>query len=218
MTTLFMVCAIVGGAVLAFQLAMMLIGLGGEALDFDVPDDMDGAMSADLDVDVDVDVDVDAVDAGDITDVDHPHPVASFRVLSFRTVVAALTFFGLGGLLGESTGYPAPVTLAVAAIFGFGAMYGVYWLFRGVRKLQAEGTAKIQRAVGRPATVYVPIPANKSGTGKIQCNLQNRTMEYLAVTPGDRLATGAKVMVTGIITLDTVEVEPAPESERSEHV
>jgi hypothetical protein len=208
----FLACATVGGTVLAFQVVTMMIGFSAEAGDLDMPDDLDGAFDADVGMDVDVDV-------GDsIADAHHPSPMSAFRVLSFRTVVAAMTFFGLTGLAADSAGYETPIVLGVAVAAGVAAMYLVYWMMRGMRKLQAEGTAKIGRTMGRPATVYVPIPADKAGTGKIQINLQNRTMEYLAMTPGDRLATGAKVVVTRVITSDTVEVESAPEPERSSDV
>lgn len=229
MWILFLICAVVGGTVLFFQLALMLIGFGGEALDMDVPDDVDVDMDLDVDVgmdmdvdadvgmDVDADVDLDAADAID-ADADHLAPALGFRVLTFRTVVAALTFFGLAGMAGLEAGYSPPIVLALAILAGGGAMYLVYWLFSLIKKLQSEGTVKIRNAVGAPATVYVPIPPNKSGAGKIQCNLQNRTMEYLAMTPGDRLSTGAKVVVTGVITSNTLEVEPIPETERSDDV
>ncbi|MFH1264107.1 MAG: hypothetical protein ABIK89_00155 [Planctomycetota bacterium] len=203
MWTLFLICAVIGGTVLFFQLALLLIGFGGEALDMDVPDD--------LDVDLDVDVDVDVAD--DIGEVDHAHTVAAFKVLSFRTIIAALTFFGLGGMTAQAAEFPTLWVLVVAVASGGAAMYAVYWLFQGIQKLQADGTVRVAGAVGKAGTVYTPIPGNGSGTGKIQLNLQNRTMEYLAMTSGDRLVTGAKVVVTGVITSDTLEVEPVPETE-----
>ena len=209
MTTLFMVCAVIGGTVLFLQVALMLFGFAGDGADMD----------ADIDVDVDIDTDFDADAAGDdIGEIDHAGTVSAFRVLSFRTVVAALTFFGLGGLAAQSHGLPPLWVLAVAAAAGAGALYVVYWMFRAMRKVQASGTVRISRAVGRAGTVYVPIPENNAGAGKIQLNLQNRTMEYLAMTSGERLSTGAKVVVTGIVTADTLEVEPVPEPERHDHV
>jgi hypothetical protein len=72
--------------------------------------------------------------------------------------------------------------------------------------------------VGKHGTVYVTIPADESGAGKIQLNLQNRTMEYLAMTSGHALSPGAKVVVTDVITADTVQVEPVLEAvERNDH-
>lgn len=230
MWTFFFICAVIGGTILFLQLALMMTGLAGEALDVDMPGDVDADVDVDMDMDVDMDVDADVdmdadmdVDADVDADVDvdaadaaHTSTMMGFRVLTFRTAVAALTFFGLGGMAGEAAGYPPFVVLAGAILAGGAAMYVVYWLFRLIRKLQSEGTVRIRNALGRPATVYVPIPANKSGTGKIQFSLQNRTMEYLAMTSGDRLSTGAKVVVTGVITSDTLEVEPVSHLERSD--
>jgi hypothetical protein len=109
------------------------------------------------------------------------------------------------------------MVLFMATAAGLGAMCLVYWVMKAMRKLRAEGTVRIHRAVGRPATVYLRIPPHRSGTGKIHLSLQNRTMEYLALTRGEALPTGAKVVVTDIVTSDTVEVESAPESERNDH-
>jgi len=216
MWTFFFICAVIGGTILFLQLALMMTGLAGEALDVDMPGDVDADVDVDMDMDVDMDADVDVDDAADAADAAHPSPMLGFRVLTFRTAVAALTFFGLGGMAGEAAGFPPFVVLAAAILAGAAAMYLVYWLFRFVRKFQSEGTVRIRNALGRPATVYVPIPANKSGTGKIQFSLQNRTMEYLAMTSGDRLSTGAKVVVTGVIASDTLEVEPVSDLERSD--
>jgi len=182
--------------------------LAGEALDVDMPGDVDADVDVDMDMDVDMDADVDVdadvdadvdVDAADAADAAHPSPMLGFRVLTFRTAVAALTFFGLGGMAGEAAGFPPFVVLAAAILAGAAAMYLVYWLFRFVRKFQSEGTVRIRNALGRPATVYVPIP-----------------VEYLAMTSGDRLSTGAKVVVTGVIASDTLEVEPVSDLERSD--
>jgi membrane protein implicated in regulation of membrane protease activity len=203
MQGVFVICALVGGTVLLFQFVLTLIGLGGEALDVDVPEDLD------VDLDFDGDVDADATV--------HHASSSFFGVLSFRTVVAALTFFGLGGLAAGSTGASTPWVLVVAVAAGVAAMYLVYWLMRSLHRLTTEGTARIERAVGRHATVYLRIPGHESGTGKIQIDLQNRTMEYLAMTSGDELPTGAKVVVVDVITPTTVEVQPVLEPERIEN-
>ena len=85
-------------------------------------------------------------------------------------------------------------------------MAAVYWMMRGLRELGAEGTVRIQRALGQHGSVYLSIPGNDSGNGKIQINLQNRTMDYLAVTSGPELPTGTKVVVVGIVNPTTLEV------------
>jgi membrane protein implicated in regulation of membrane protease activity len=127
-------------------------------------------------------------------------------MLSFRAVVAALAFFGLAGLAGDSAKLPTPATLLIAVGAGLAAMYGVYWVMRGLQSVQAEGTARIERAVGKIGTVYLRIPAEESESGKIQIDLQNRTMEYLAMTSGPEIPTGAEVEVVGVISPTTVSV------------
>ena len=207
MTTVFLVCAVVGGTVLVLQFAMTLIGMGGESLDIDLPGDMDADLDFDVDVDTDFQVDTDAAsDAGG-----HVDSSWLFGVISFRTVVAALAFFGLAGLAAQAAGAETLPTLGIALAAGVAAMYAVYWMVQSIRKLKAEGTPRVQRAVGRHGTVYTTIPAEQSGTGKIQLSLQNRTMEYLALTPGEALSPGAKIVVTDVITSNTVEVEPVLE-------
>jgi membrane protein implicated in regulation of membrane protease activity len=127
-------------------------------------------------------------------------------MLSFRAIVAALAFFGLAGLASQSAQLATPVTLLIALGAGLAAMYGVYWMMRGLNSLQAEGTARIERSVGKVGRVYLRVPANESESGKIQINLQNRTMEYLAMTSGPEIPTGAEVEVVGVISPTTVSV------------
>jgi hypothetical protein len=82
---------------------------------------------------------------------------------------------------------------------------------RSLTKLDSDGTLRIERSVGKPATVYLAVPAKKSGAGKIHIKLQNQLVELQAMTPHDRLPTGANVVVTNVIGPDIVEVAlPTP--------
>ncbi len=213
MTTVFIICGLVGGTILVVQFLLTLIGFGAEALDVDVPGEVGEMADADADFSTDTDLDVDA----DAHHAVHEHSTGIFRVLSFRTVVAALAFFGLAGWTAQTAGSPPEVQIVVAVAAAAGAMYGVYYLMRALLRLKAEGTPRIAGAVGLHGTVYTTIPGQEGGTGKIQLNLQNRTMEYLARTPGEKLVPGIKVVVTGVVTADTVTVEPVLESERTHH-
>jgi hypothetical protein len=190
MDTLFFVCAMAGGAFLIVQFALMILGL------------------SDGDVDLDAGADVD-FDAG--------HGDSWFvGVLSIRTITAAVTAFGLAGWAARGSEIGMVPSLVVAIVAGMGAMYAVYWLFRSVMKLEHDGTVHIENAVGKHGTVYVPIPAAHAGSGKIQMKLQDRVKEYQAVTPGtDALPTGAKIVVTSVVSSDTLEVEPILETAES---
>jgi len=233
MTILFLACALVGGTILLTQLSLMMLGLGGHGGHFgggDIGSDFSGDFHGDVGDAFHGDgasFHGDAAGHGDAhgghADSDakdlHAHPADHgstwlFGVISFRTVVAALAFFGASGMAAQSAGASAPTTLLIACASGAAAMYSVYWIMQGLYRLRAEGTVRIQRAIGHPAKVYLSIPGNNAGAGKIQINLQNRTMEYLAMTSGEPLPTGTKVVVVNILTENTVEVQPVEEQER----
>jgi membrane protein implicated in regulation of membrane protease activity len=216
----FLVCFLAGGTVMVCQFLLSLFGLGGhhdlggDAHDVGGPDlhDMGGHDATGHDAT--------GHDAQG-HDTSHEHTSLSdwlASVLTFRTVVAALTFFGLAGLAGLQTELGRPVVLAVALAAGTGAMFLVAWVMRSLSRLHAEGTARIERAVGKTGTVYLTVPGNKAGAGKVHLNLQNRTVECQAVTAHQALPNGTRVVVTAVIGRDTVEVAPAPEPERVTHV
>jgi hypothetical protein len=199
MSTVFLFCAIIGGTVFVLQFVMALIGLGHGHLDLvgDIPHD-----------------------TPDLGDVGHAHGDAAdhgstwlFGVISFRTVVAALTFFGLAGLAAVQANQPPVVAVAVALAAGAAALYGVHWLMQLLYRLGHDGSARIERSMGQCGTVYVPIPPGHAGAGKIQLCVQDRIMEYQAVTSHpEKLPTGAKVVVVNIVSPTTVEVELTKET------
>ena len=90
-----------------------------------------------------------------------PQQLSIFRALSLRTVVAALAFFGLAGRASQAAGCSEPTALFIAAGAGVAALYAVYFMLDAMKSLRAEGTVHIQRAVGKEATVYLRIPANR---------------------------------------------------------
>lgn len=217
--TLYLISAIVGGTILACQFVLTLMGLGDDGMDVgDVGDGGDFGGMADVGDIGDVgDVDVgDFDDAGhhhtswsDAADGDVSHPDSTwiFGVISFRTIVAALTFFGLVGLTTRSAGMPPAVSVVLATIAGIAAMFGVYYMMRSLMKLNASGNENITNAIGAHATVYIPIPASRGGAGKVQLSMQNRIVEFAAVTDDDEpLRTGEAVEVVAVNGSDTLEV------------
>ena len=223
MSTLFLFCAVIGGTFLACQIVMTLMGIGGDGHG-DVSGDMVDAGDLHLDVGGDVshvDVGSDVHAGGDHGGGDadaHQDSTSGFKIISFRTVIAGLAFFGLGGLGAESVDAGPVMVWAIALGCGAAAMYAVFWIFRTLYTLSEDGTVHIANAVGRHGTVYLRIPAHETGTGKVHINLQGRTVEYLAATTGEEIPTGTRIVVVDVVTSSTVHVEPVLEPERSEHV
>jgi hypothetical protein len=207
METFYLVCAIAGSTLIVCQFLMTLLGLGG-GHDF-------GGHDGGLDVGGGHEW------AGSIHDTGHDggHDHGSswfFSLLTFRTVSAAVAFFGLAGLAAHEH-LDAWYTLSLAIVAGGGALVIVAWLMRLLTRMNVDGTARIERSVGSRGTVYLSIPAGRGGVGKVHVSLQNRTLEYNAVTSKEELPTGAKIVVVSVVSADTVEVAPLVESERTNH-
>jgi hypothetical protein len=66
--------------------------------------------------------------------------------------------------------------------------------------LEKDGTFDLQQAVGKLATVYLSVPEKGRGQGKITVSVQQRFMEFPAVTfKDDPLATGRKVAIVAVL-------------------
>jgi hypothetical protein len=206
METAYLVCALVGGTLIACQFLLTLLGLGGHH-DTGGDHDLGGHMGAH--------------DAGHDTGHDsHGSSSAAswfLSVLTFRTVTAAVAFFGLTGMfLSKADAGPA-VSLGGAIVAGLVALCSVSWAMRNLSRLNVDGTLHIRRAVGSEGTVYLSIPARMAGAGKVHVTMAGRLVEYRAVTPDSDLPTGVKITVVGIVDQDTVEVIPANNTERVSH-
>jgi hypothetical protein len=204
MEKLFLICGVVGGTALVFQFLTTLLGFGSHGIDSDHIGVGDG-LSHGLDAHVDH-----AADHAPDHDSGSWNGKSTwlFGIVSFRTLVAALTFFGLCGYAALSAGQSAPVSLLIGLACGYAAMYGVHTLLRFMMQLTQDRTQRIERAVGVHGKVYVPVPGGHQGRGKVQLSVQDRIVEYAAVTSGPQtLHTGAAVVVTRIVDAATVEVE-----------
>lgn len=187
--TFFLLCAIAGGAVLLVQLLGAVLGLGGDELD-----------GPDLDV-----------DAGDDS-----HSGILFGLISFRTLVAALTFFGLFGLLGNSLGLPPVVQVTIGSMGGMVALLIVWWLMRTMRQLGQDSTIRLEAAIGSEATVYTSIPGASRGSGKVMLNFHGRVEEYAAMTAyPESLTSGTRVRIVNVHGGSTLEVEPVVVGEKA---
>jgi hypothetical protein len=191
METFFLVCAAVGGTLLVCQFVLGLFGLGHHDVGHDHGFDQDH---------------------------DHDHGTHEDNhswyvgILTFRAMVAALTFFGLGGMVASQHSDAPTLPLGVAILSGAAALFLVGWTMKMLLRLRAEGTARIDRAVGMTGTVYLSVPGKNGGAGKVTVKVQNRTVEYQAVTRQEALATGTPIQVVAVVGPDTVEVAPVAQS------
>lgn len=201
MTSVYWFCAILGSTLVLLQFCATLFGLGGGDLDGDgVPDALDGDVGGDLNGDGGGESDSASTD-GDATGVPF------LKALSIRTATAGAAFFGLGGLAGEALALGRAATAALAIVAGIAAIYGVYFLFRTLSRFGEDGSIRESTAVGATGTVYLRIPAKRSGRGKVVVSQQGRSMEYAAETDDENeLTTGTPIVVVKLIAPSTALV------------
>lgn len=149
------------------------------------------------------------VEGHDLEGVPHDHPAADgLDLFSVRALAAGLAFFGVGGLFGLWLPLGTLAAWPIALVAGYGAMRLTATAIRAMSRLEADGTVLTEEAIGEQATVYLGIPAQGEGRGKVHLLLRGRLTELDAVSRGDAIPTGAAVMVTDVIEGDTLVVAP----------
>ena len=114
-------------------------------------------------------------------------------------MIAFLVVFGWVGVAMDSAGVQFWLTLPVAAVGGFLMMLLLAVLMRAAMKLRENGTADNRNAIGVSGKVYLTIPAQRQGAGKVHLLLQGTLVEREAVTDGaEAIPTGSEVVVIGL--------------------
>lgn len=201
--------AIPATLIMFIQLVMMIVGMGSSG----------GGDTDTSDIDVDgIDLDGDGIpdDIGDgIYTSDTPHDFESdtqndsgFRLFSFRTIIAFLAMFGWTGLLLQSKGVDTVLTLIFAFAAGFAVMMIIAFTFMWLLRLTSDGSMSIKNALGVSGSVYLRIPPERHGTGKVNVLVQETLHELSAVT--DEKTTiefGEEIVVVGISGQNTLIVK-----------
>ena len=177
----FALCALAGGTVFAIRTVLLFMGL-----------------THDLDTDMDPAGDVHA----GLADTD-----VSFHFLTFHGITAFFLMFGMVGLtLSRYHGRNDWLSLAGGVGAGLVTMWLIAWLFGAMRRMQADGTIRLQNAVGQEGVVYLRIPAD--GIGKVQITIQGGLKIFEArARAGQAAQTGDRVKVVEVTPENTMIVE-----------
>lgn len=147
-------------------------------------------------------------DADADTEVHTDHTLdADFTILSVRSIIAFFTFFGWGGVLVLNNGGSTLMATIFASISGFGAMFLVGYMMYWFSNLGEEGNVDVMDAIYTTGEVYLTIPSNGKGQGKIHLHLGGSLREMEAMTEGKSLPTGAKVRVIEVLNDNILLVE-----------
>jgi hypothetical protein len=129
-----------------------------------------------------------------------------FHVFTVKNFMAFASLFGWVALACLKGGMGRAASVGLGAMAGAAAMLLVASLFYFTGKLGEDATFDVKTAVGAQGRIYIPVPAARSGSGKIQFSLGS-VRELDAVTPGEALPTGTPVKITAVLDGSTVVVE-----------
>ncbi len=133
----------------------------------------------------------------------------SFKFLSLQGLTAFFMLFGLVAFtLSRQHGASHLVSVGGGAVAGLFATWSIGRLFMLMKRLQADGTERIENAVGQEGTVYLTIRAGQSG--QVQISFQNRLRTLGAISEdGGEIVTGTRVKVVKIAGGNTLSVRKA---------
>lgn len=184
------VIALITSLVFIIQMVLTFIGIG------DADSDVDFGGDADLGGDADFS-DGDTLDAG-----------GAMQLFTIRNFINFLLGLGWGGVCLYAV-IPNTIVLSIVSILvGVLFVYIFLIIYKQLRKLERNGAYHIDDCVGQTVDVYLTVPANRSGMGKVQISFSGSVQELGAMTDSDEpLRSGAKVRVLDVIDGTTVLVE-----------
>jgi membrane protein implicated in regulation of membrane protease activity len=132
---------------------------------------------------------------------------APFQLFSLRNLINFLLGFSWTGVLFYNS--ITNTTLLVLLSLAVGTLFVVlfFLMIKQILKLAEDNTFKMEHTVGQIAQVYLTIPEQKTGTGKVQVSVRGTSHELNAITDGERLNSGEMVRVVRIETGNLLVVE-----------
>ncbi len=170
-------CAIVGSIIFIIQMVLTLIGMD----------------SSDMDVDF---------DGGDTMDLG-----GGISLFSIKNFVNFIVGFGWAGVCFSGAIKNMWLLTFIAVLVGVGFVLMFFFIKKQTKKLEHNGAFNIEDCVGRTVDVYLRIPAQKEGKGKVQVSINGSVQEFDAMTEGEAIPSGRKVTVVSVIDGSTVLVK-----------
>ena len=154
------------------------------------------------DVEMDMDTDFDIADGGFEGD-------PSMNLYTFRNLVNFLLGMSWTAILLNEQMKSKALLMLIAFAVGAAIVFAVMMMFKGLSKMQQSGNINVfESAVGCSGKVYLTVPGERKGQGKVQININNSVREYDALTDSeDDLKTGTSIKATEVLDASTLLVE-----------
>ncbi|MCG9880207.1 MAG: NfeD family protein [Bacteroidia bacterium] len=139
---------------------------------------------------------------GDLGETDAP-----FQLFSFRNLINFLLGFSWTGISFygsfENSWLLILISMAVGVVF----VYFFFVIIQQVQKLAEDNSFKLSDTIDRTAEVYLNIPENKSGKGKVLVSVKGAYHELDAISENQAFKTGTLVKIVRIENNNLLVVE-----------
>lgn len=160
-------------------------------------------IGADSGGDFDMDFDTGSASDVDITDLGH----SGMNLYTFRNFVNFCLGFGWTAVLMYEKIPSLTVLFIVAFLVGVALVAAVMYLFKLLSSMQQSGNINVYKsAVGCHGTVYLTIPGERKGDGKVQISINGSIREYNALTDDETIPTGTPIKVVEVLDESTLVV------------
>lgn len=149
-------------------------------------------------------------DGGEFDGAEHDSFGHEFSALSVRSIIAFFAFFGWTGVLALNNQLNIWIAVILASVAGLSAMFVVAYMIYKFAQLEQSGTLNLYNALDQPGEVYLTIPAEGNGVGKVHLKVEGRIRELDAITQGEMLRTGTQIKVVEIMDGNILKVESVP--------
>lgn len=132
---------------------------------------------------------------------------APFQLFSFRNMINFILGFSWSGIAFYETITSKTILLIVSFIIGSLFVLLFFVIIKQLMKLSEDNTFDINKALNKTAEVYINIPGEKKGKGKVQISVGGTVHEIDAVSEKEKIVSGTIVKVIRIENNNLLIVE-----------
>jgi membrane protein implicated in regulation of membrane protease activity len=130
-----------------------------------------------------------------------------FQLFSLRNLINFLLGFSWTGISFYSTLASKTLLILLSLAVGVLFVFLFFLIIRQVQKLAEDNSFKISNTLNKTAEVYLTIPENKTGKGKIMVSINGAFHELDAMTEKEKIPSGSVAKIVKIENNNILIVE-----------
>jgi hypothetical protein len=139
---------------------------------------------------------------GDLSGDDAP-----FQLFSFRNLINFLLGLSWTGITFYHLIANKAILMGLSLLVGASFLYLFFLIIKQVQKLAEDNSFQFSNTLHKTGEVYLTIPENKKGKGKVLISVNGSFHELDAMTENDKINSGTMVKVVNIVDNSILIVE-----------